>query len=120
MIDEGSPEEVTESFYKIYDGLSEIFEAEDSKKDDFDDDFDGEDEGSEEDKSKDDDESEDDEKDDKKSKKSKKSKDDDESKDDENVEESYIKEGMKGMETPTNKKKSYNSLKAIISEYANS
>ena len=123
LIKEGSPEEVTEQFYQIFDGLEDTFSegGEDCKGGECDDDDDSEDDDSE------------DEADDKK-KKSKKGKkdsedDDDESEDDDESddddedtkEESYVEEGFDGADDDTIDEDTddipLNSIKNIIKSY---
>ena len=111
LVKEGSPEEVTEQFYNIFETLSNVFEAEESDDDNEEDD----DEEKTSKKSKaeesDDDNEEDDSNDDS---------DDDEGDDDEDEtqnEESYITEGYEGFDEQP-KENAY-SLKNTLKAYAN-
>ena len=111
LVKEGSPEEVTEQFYNIFETLSNVFEAEESDDDNEEDD----DEEKTSKKSKaeesDDDSEEDDSNDDS---------DDDEGDDDEDEtqnEESYITEGYEGYDEQP-KENAY-SLKNTLKAYAN-
>ena len=111
LIKEGSPEEVTEQFYNIFESLSNIFEAEESDEDETEDEDKDEDEDSKKKskKDEDDDESEEDE-------------DDDESEEDEEVDESYkdesyITEGYDGYDDEPAKK--FGTMKDVLRTYAN-
>ena len=93
LIKEGSPDEVTEQFYNIYESLSGVFEEDE-----------GYDEGSSDDTSSDDASS------------------DDTSSDDTQSEgandDSFITEGIKGYDQPNKVENKYN-LKNILKSYAN-
>ena len=89
LIKEGSPDEVTEQFYNIYDSLSNVFEAEEDSSDDTSED----DTGSEDDTSSDDTTNE--------------------GIDD----ESFITEGVTGLDQPRAENKY--SLKNVLKSYAN-
>ena len=114
LVKEGSPEEVTEQFYNIFETLSNVFEAEESDDDNEEDD--NEEKASK--KSKDeesDDDNEEEEDDD-----SNDDSDDDEGDDDEDEtqnEESYITEGYEGYDEQP-KENAY-SLKNTLKAYAN-
>jgi hypothetical protein len=122
LIHEGTPEEVTEQFYQIFEGLEDTF-SEEGKEDDKSDDDESDDDESDDDES-DDDETKDDKK--KKAKKDDES-DDDESDDDESddddetKEESYVEEGLEGddnvIDEDTNEEQPLNSIKNIIKAY---
>ena len=100
LIKEGSPDEVTEQFYNIYESLASVFEEDDSSSDDGSSDDDSSDDSSSDDGSSDDDSSDDDTK-------------------TEGAEggESFITEGVKGYDQPKAENK-YN-LKNILKSYAN-
>ena len=109
LIKEGSPDEVTEQFYNIYDSLSNVFEAE---------------EGSSDDDTSDDDTSSDDTSDDDTSSDNTSSDDtssDDTSSDDTTNEgakdDSFITEGVTGLDQP--KAENKYSLKNVLKSYAN-
>ena len=111
LVKEGSPEEVTEQFYNIFETLSNVFEAEESEESD-DDNEEDDDEGKTSKKSKaegsdDDNEEDDDSNDD--------SDNDDE--DETQNEESYIEEGYEGYDKQP-KENAY-SLKNTLKAYAN-
>ena len=110
LIKEGSPDEVTEQFYNIYDSLSNVFEAEEGSSDD---------DTSSDDTSSDDDTSDDDTSDDDTS-------DDDTSSDDTSSDDttnegakddSFITEGVTGLDQP--KAENKYSLKNVLKSYAN-
>lgn len=110
LIKEGSPDEVTEQFYNIYDSLSNVFEAEEGSSDD---------DTSSDDTSSDDDTSVDDTSDDDTS-------DDDTSSDDTSSDDttnegakddSFITEGVTGLDQP--KAENKYSLKNVLKSYAN-
>ena len=104
LVKEGSPEEVTEQFYNIFETLSNVFEAEEdnSEKDDSED----EEENSKKSKKSNEDNSDD-------------SEDEDDSEEDEETqnEESYITEGYEGYDNQP-KENAY-SLKNTLKAYAN-
>lgn len=106
LIKEGSPDEVTEQFYTIFENLSEIFAEEDEEKDD---------EEEEKKDSKAEDDAEEDEK-----------KDDEEDDDDEDDgetqnEESYINEGYDGYDAEEDEVyQKAGSLKNVLNTYARS
>ena len=109
LIKEGSPDEVTEQFYNIYDSLSNVFEAEEGSSDD---------DTSSDDTSSDDTSSDDTSSDDTSS--------DDTSSDDTSSEDttsegtkddSFITEGVKGLDQP--KAENKYSLKNVLKSYAN-
>ena len=113
LVKEGSPEEVTEQFYNIFETLSNVFEAEGSDDDNEEDDDEGKTskkskgEGSDDDNEEDDDSSDD-------------SEDDEGDGDDEDEtqnEESYIEEGYEGYDKQP-KENAY-SLKNTLKAYAN-
>lgn len=114
LIKEGSPEEVTEQFYNIFESLSSVFEEEETKEDSEDD----EDSEDEEDNSEDDEDSEDEE-----------DSDDEDSDDDEEEsktknegkeDESYIKEGYTGFDESKNKNEPVkSSYRDILKKYSN-
>ena len=110
LIKEGSPDEVTEQFYNIYDSLSNVFEAEEGSSDDTSED----DTGSEDDTSSDDTSSDDTSEDDTGS-------EDDTSSDDTTNEgtndDSFITEGVTGLDQPRAENKY--SLKNVLKSYAN-
>ena len=112
LVKEGSPEEVTEQFYNIFETLSNVFEAEEdnSEKDDSDD----EEENSKKSKKSNEDDSEDENEDD-----SDDTDDEDDSEEDEETqnEESYITEGYEGYDNQP-KENAY-SLKNTLKAYAN-
>ena len=114
LVKEGSPEEVTEQFYNIFETLSNVFEAEEdnSEKDDSDDDE--EEENSKKSKKSNEDDSEDENEDD-----SDDTDDEDDSEEDEETqnEESYITEGYEGYDNQP-KENAY-SLKNTLKAYAN-
>ena len=109
LIKEGSPDEVTEQFYNIYDSLSNVFEAEEGSSDD---DTSSDDTSS--DDTSDDDTSSDDTSDDDTSS-------DDTSDDDTTNEgakdDSFITEGVTGLDQP--KAENKYSLKNVLKSYAN-
>ena len=116
LIKEGSPEEVTEQFYNIFETVSQF--VEETEGDDADDDDDNTDDA-----------------DDKKKKPSKGSKakdnddddaneDDDEGDDDgdgskEGKDDPFIKEGMKGADKTLDSNSKFRTMKGILNEYAN-
>lgn len=110
LIKEGSPDEVTEQFYNIYDSLSNVFEAEEGSSDD---DTSSDDISSDDDTSSDDTSSDDTSSDDTSS--------DDTSSDDTTSEgtkdDSFITEGVKGLDQP--KAENKYSLKNVLKSYAN-
>lgn len=114
LVKEGSPEEVTEQFYNIFETLSNVFEAEEdnSEKDDSEDEEENSKKSkkSNEDDSEDENENEDDSDD---------TDDEDDSEDDEETqnEESYITEGYEGYDNQP-KENAY-SLKNTLKAYAN-
>ena len=91
LVKEGSPDEVTEQFYNIYDSLSSVFEEDDASSDDT----------SSDDTSSDD-----------------ASSDDTSSDDTTTNEESFITEGTTGYDQPKKTENKYN-LKNILKSYAN-
>ena len=110
LIKEGSPDEVTEQFYNIYDSLSNVFEAEEgSSDDDTSSDDTSSDDTSSDDTSSDDDTSDDD------------TSSDDTSSDDTTNEgakdDSFITEGVTGLDQP--KAENKYSLKNVLKSYAN-
>ena len=113
LVKEGSPEEVTEQFYNIFETLSNVFEAEESDDDNEEDDNKekaskkSKDEESDDDNEEEDDDSNDDSEDDEG--------DDDE--DETQNEESYITEGYEGYDEQP-KENAY-SLKNTLKAYAN-
>lgn len=109
LIKEGSPDEVTEQFYNIYDSLAGVFEEEGSSDDTSSDDGASSDDGSSEDTSSDDTSSDDTSSDDGSSTdtQSEGSKDD-----------SFITEGVTGYDQPKKTENKYN-LKNILKSYAN-
>lgn len=113
LIKEGSPEEVTEQFYNIFESLSSVFEEEETK-DDSEDDEDSEDEDNSEDSedSEDDEDSEDeDSEDDEKEAKTK-----NEDKED----DSYIVEGYTGFDESKKKDEPVkSSYRDILKKYSN-
>ena len=115
LIKEGSPEEVTEQFYNIFETVSQFVEGADCENGADDDTNDDDDDSKKKpvkkgSKAKDDDES-DDESDDN---------DDDGESDGEKKDDPFIKEGMKGADGATSdKKKKYGTMKGILNEYAN-
>jgi len=106
LIKEGSPDEVTEQFYNIYESLASVFEegetSEDSSEDETSEDS-SEDESSED--SSEDETSED------------SSEDTEDTTNEENEEDSFITEGISGLDQPKAENK-YN-LKNILKSYAN-
>ena len=110
LIKEGSPDEVTEQFYNIYDSLSNVFEAEEGSSDDDT----SSDDTSSDDTSSDDTSSDDTSSDDTSS-------DDDTSDDDTTNEgakdDSFITEGVTGLDQP--KAENKYSLKNVLKSYAN-
>ena len=110
LVKEGSPEEVTEQFYNIFETLSNVFEAEESDDDDNEED-DNEEKDSKKSKGEDSDDDEDNEEDND----SKDDSDDDE--DETQNEESYITEGYEGYDEQP-KENAY-SLKNTLKAYAN-
>lgn len=112
LIKEGSPEEVTEQFYNIFESLSNVFEAEDEDKDgeedsDESDEAEDEDKDSEEDNEEDsDDESDEDKKDDEEVKES-------------YEDESYIFEGYEGNDFEQSPAEKFGSVKNVLKAYAN-
>lgn len=110
LIKEGSPEEVSEQFYNIVETLSEIFEAEE-KDSDENEDTDDEDKEEKDSEDEDDEDSEKDE-DDEDSEED----EDEETKNEEYEEDSYITEGVKGLEeTPEQK---FGTMKSVLNHYA--
>ena len=113
LVKEGSPEEVTEQFYNIFETLSNVFEAEGSDDDNEEDDDEGKTskkskgEGSDDDNEEDDDSSDD----------SEDNEDDDNDEDETQNEESYIEEGYEGYDKQP-KENAY-SLKNTLKAYAN-
>ena len=113
LVKEGSPEEVTEQFYNIFETLSNVFEAEGSDDDNEEDDDEGKTskkskgEGSDDDNEEDDDSSDDSEDDE----------GDDDDEDETQNEESYIEEGYEGYDKQP-KENAY-SLKNTLKAYAN-
>lgn len=114
LIKEGSPEEVTEQFYNIFESLSNVFEAEE-KDDEAEDEND--EEGEEDSKEEEDDTSDDEES---------KEEDDEDSKeeDDEEVkesyeDESYIFEGYEGNDFEQSPAEKFGSVKNVLKAYAN-
>ena len=109
LIKEGSPDEVTEQFYNIYDSLSNVFEAEEGSSDD-----DTSDDDTSSDDTSSDDTSSDDTSDDDTSS-------DDTSSDDTTNEgakdDSFITEGVTGLDQP--KAENKYSLKNVLKSYAN-
>lgn len=109
LIKEGSPDEVTEQFYNIYDSLSNVFEAEEGSSDDDT----SSDDTSSDDTSSDDTSSDDTSDDDTSS--------DDTSSDDTTNEgakdDSFITEGVTGLDQP--KAENKYSLKNVLKSYAN-
>lgn len=109
LIKEGSPDEVTEQFYNIYDSLSNVFEAEEDGSDDT-----SSDDTSSDDTSSDDTSSDDTSEDDTGS-------EDDTSSDDTTNEgtndDSFITEGVTGLDQPRAENKY--SLKNVLKSYAN-
>ena len=109
LIKEGSPDEVTEQFYNIYDSLSNVFEAEEGSSDDDA----SSDDTSSDDTSSDDTSSDDTSSDDTSS--------DDTSSDDTTNEgakdDSFITEGVTGLDQP--KAENKYSLKNVLKSYAN-
>ena len=109
LIKEGSPDEVTEQFYNIYDSLSNVFEAEEDGSDDTSSDDTSSDDTSSDDTSSDD-ASEDD-----------TGSEDDTSSDDTTNEgtndDSFITEGVTGLDQPRAENKY--SLKNVLKSYAN-
>lgn len=109
LIKEGSPDEVTEQFYNIYDSLSNVFEAEEGSSDDDT----SSDDTSSDDTSSDDTSSDDTSSDDTSS--------DDTSSDDTTNEgakdDSFITEGVTGLDQP--KAENKYSLKNVLKSYAN-
>ena len=120
LIKEGSPDEVTEQFYNIYDSLSNVFEAEEgSSDDDTSSDETSSDDTSSDDTSSDDTSSDDTSSDDTSSDDT--SSDDDTSDDDTTNEgakdDSFITEGVTGLDQP--KAENKYSLKNVLKSYAN-
>ena len=112
LVKEGSPEEVTEQFYNIFETLSNVFEAEESDDDNEEDDDEGKTSKKSKGEGSDDDNEEDDSSDD--------SEDDEGDNDDEDEtqnEESYITEGYEGYDEQP-KENAY-SLKNTLKAYAN-
>lgn len=109
LVKEGSPDEVTEQFYSIFESLSELFEEEDEKDDK--DAGSEDDEGSEDEEGSDDEDGSDDEEDEG-------SDDDEENTNDEGLEDnSYIVEGMTGYDKEVAKK--YGTFRDTMLSYAN-
>lgn len=106
LIKEGSPDEVTEQFYNIYESLSGVFEEDEGESEDYN--------ASSDDTSSDDASSDDTSSDDTSS--------DDTSSDDTQSEgandDSFITEGIKGYDQPNKVENKYN-LKNILKSYAN-
>ena len=119
LIKEGSPDEVTEQFYNIYDSLSNVFEAEEGSSDDTSSDDTSSDDTSSDDTSSDDTSSDDTSSDDTSSDDT--SSDDDTSDDDTTNEgakdDSFITEGVTGLDQP--KAENKYSLKNVLKSYAN-
>ena len=111
LIKEGSPEEVTEQFYNIFESLSNIFEAEESDEDETED----EDSKKKSKKDEDDDESEEDEDDDESEEDE--DEDEDEEVDESYKDESYITEGYDGYDDEPAKK--FGTMKDVLRTYAN-
>ena len=107
LVKEGSPDEVTEQFYNIYDSLSSVFEEDDdTSSDDTSSDDTSSDDASSDDTSSDDASSDD------------TSSDDASSDDTTTNEESFITEGTTGYDQPKKTENKYN-LKNILKSYAN-
>ena len=107
LVKEGSPDEVTEQFYNIYDSLSSVFEEDDdASSDDTSSDDTSSDDASSDDTSSDDTSSDD------------ASSDDTSSDDTTTNEESFITEGTTGYDQPKKTENKYN-LKNILKSYAN-
>ena len=107
LVKEGSPDEVTEQFYNIYDSLSSVFEEDDdASSDDTSSDDTSSDDASSDDTSSDDASSDD------------TSSDDASSDDTTTNEESFITEGTTGYDQPKKTENKYN-LKNILKSYAN-
>ena len=107
LVKEGSPDEVTEQFYNIYDSLSSVFEEDDdASSDDTSSDDTSSDDASSDDASSDDTSSDD------------ASSDDTSSDDTTTNEESFITEGTTGYDQPKKTENKYN-LKNILKSYAN-
>ena len=107
LVKEGSPDEVTEQFYNIYDSLSSVFEEDDdASSDDTSSDDTSSDDASSDDTSSDDTSSDD------------ASSDDTSSDDATTNEESFITEGTTGYDQPKKTENKYN-LKNILKSYAN-
>ena len=119
LIKEGSPDEVTEQFYNIYDSLSNVFEAEEgSSDDDTSSDDTSSDDTSDDDTSSDDTSSDDTSSDDTSSDNT--SSDDTSSDDTTNEgakDDSFITEGVTGLDQP--KAENKYSLKNVLKSYAN-
>ena len=111
LVKEGSPEEVTEQFYNIFETLSNVFEAEESDDDNEEDDDEGKTSKKSKGEGSDDDNEEDDSNDD--------SNDDSDNDDEDETqnEESYIEEGYEGYDKQP-KENAY-SLKNTLKAYAN-
>lgn len=106
LIKEGSPDEVTEQFYTIFENLSEIFSEEDEEKDDK--------EEEKKNSKAEDDAEEDEEKDDEEE-------DDDEDDEETQNEESYINEGYDGYDAEEDEVyQKAGSLKNVLNTYARS
>ena len=99
LIKEGSPDEVTEQFYNIYDSLSNVFEAEEGSSDDTSSDDTSSDDTSSDDTSSDDDTS------------------DDDTTNEGAKDDSFITEGVTGLDQP--KAENKYSLKNVLKSYAN-
>ena len=112
LVKEGSPEEVTEQFYNIFETLSNVFEAEESDDDNEEDDDEGKTSKKSKGEGSDDDNKEDDSSDD-----SEDDEGDDDDKDETQNEESYIEEGYEGYDKQP-KENAY-SLKNTLKAYAN-
>ena len=108
LIKEGSPDEVTEQFYNIYDSLAGVFEEEGSSDDTSSDDGASSDDGSSEDTSSDDTSSDDTSSDDSSTNTQSEGTNDD----------SFITEGVTGYDQPKKTENKYN-LKNILKSYAN-
>lgn len=102
MIQEGSPEEVTEQFYNIMESLQSVFGETDDEDDDTSDDEDKKSAKSKKDEDEDEDEDEDDDED-----------------DDEGVDESYIEEGYDGEDDESDElNEQFGSMKNVIKHYS--
>lgn len=115
LVKEGSPEEVTEQFYNIFETLSNVFEAEESDDDNEEDDDEGKTSKKSKGEESDDDDEEDDSNDDSEDDEDDEGDDDDE--DETQNEESYITEGYEGYDKQP-KENAY-SLKNTLKAYAN-